>query len=212
VDYVLGIVKAPYMTRVGQGPFPSELGGKRSEEYCRSGKTEKEERAENHDPAALLNDPDEFKQGIGLRILSGEYGATTGRPRRTGWLDLVALKHAVAVNGPHLALTKLDVMRGVKKIRLCVSYTFAGEKYSLAGEPCGPGRLVTQFVRFSDFLENCLPNYAEFNGWDEDISTAVTFEELPRPLRVIIDFIEKFTGGHVDIVSTGPERNQVILR
>ena len=212
VDYVLGVVKAPAMTRVGAGPFPSELGGKQSEEYCASGLTAADESSQYPNPHDLLNDDDEFKQSIGLRMVSGEYGATTGRTRRVGWLDLVAMRYSMKTNGPRVALTKFDVLTGVKKIKLCVSYTYRGKEYQLAENLLQDGKIVNDFSRFSEVLCECRPNFIEFDGWEEDISQILNYDDLPHQVRVIIDFIEQFTGCNVDIVSVGPDRNQTIIR
>lgn len=165
IVHALGIVKFPYMTRVGAGPFPTEFGGKESEEYCAKGiehdiffeakkhlwmdldldtirKLQKEndlaelakyeKQVENYISSHhskvrdLMNSIDPFLQGVGVRMAGGEYGATTKRPRRTGWTDLVSLKRAVGVNGPDLILTKADVLSGADDIQLCTHYTHSG--------------------------------------------------------------------------------------
>ncbi len=213
VEYVFGITKAFYMTRVGNGPFPTELGGRKSEEYCSSGFTEKYEKEKyGNKVQELLQSKDEFEQGIGLRMISGEYGATTGRTRRTGWLDLVALKYGMKINGPNLTLTKVDILKGVKKIKLCTSYVYEGETTNYAGKTLKKGDKLDYFPRFSEILYNCKPVYKEFDGWNEDISNLRNYKDLPDNFKKIIEFTEKFTEGKIDVISVGPDREQTIFR
>lgn len=221
VDMCLGVVKFPMMTRVGGGPFPTELGGKHSEKYCaatdENGKPVDSLRTElekneipfevkpngqikydhhHHNIVTLMRCVDDpFRQGVGIRLSGEEYGATTGRPRRTGWTDLQALKYAVGINGPDLILTKADVMRGAYSFWLGVGY---GKNKS--------------FTRDSSALGMVMPDYKCFSGFNEDISGAKSLEELPYGLRESIAFTEKFTGGKVRVVSVGAERDQTIVR
>jgi len=220
VDLCLGVVKFPMMTRVGGGPFPTELGGKISEEYCgavdENGKTKYSLRTEleengipfeikengkikynsNHPKIVeLMNSSDDFKKGIGIRLSGDEYGATTGRPRRTGWTDLMALKYAIGINGPDLILTKPDVMRGAETFNLGVNYAN-----------------LQAFTRDSYALSRALPIYAKFTGFSEDISKAQKISDLPQGLRESIEFTEKFTGGKVRVISVGADRDQTIVR
>ncbi|MFH1173712.1 MAG: adenylosuccinate synthetase [archaeon] len=212
VDLVLGITKAFYMTRVGNGPFPTELGGKKSEQYCAAGHTRDEEKQlHGNEIAALQADPDEFRQGIALRMLSDEYGATTGRTRRVGWLDLVALRYAQGINGKELVLTKTDILRNTP-IKLCTAYEYTGPALSFKGETLSPGTILTTFPRHSEILYHCKPIYETFPGWAEDVSMIRMYEQLPRQFKDVVQFIENTTGGHVSIISVGPERDQNIFR
>ena len=162
IDHVIGISKA-YCTRVGSGPFPSEL---------------------FDDVGAYLQ-----KQGH-------EFGATTGRPRRCGYIDLVALRHAVQVNGlTGLILTKLDVLTGLKTLKLATSYSLNGQKTQI-------------FPSMHQNLAKCEPVYDELPGWSEDLSQIRSFEALPAHCRAYIEFIEDFLNIPVVMVSIGPERGQ----
>ncbi|MCS7287406.1 MAG: adenylosuccinate synthase [Anaerolineae bacterium] len=166
VEKVIGVTKA-YTTRVGGGPFPTEL-------------------------------TDEI--GEHLAEIGREYGTTTGRRRRTGWLDMVALRYAIMVNGiTELAVTKLDVLTGIDPIRVCVAYRFQGIE-------------TQRFPLSTAGLFHCEPVYAEMPGWKEDISEAKSFEELPAQARDYILFVEKLAQVPVRIISVGPEREQVIIR
>ncbi len=165
IDYVLGICKA-YTTRVGGGPFPTEL----------------------HD--AL---------GEHLRERGGEYGSTTGRPRRCGWLDGVVLKEAVRLNSlSGLAITKLDVLTGLKQLKVCTGYRLDGENIS---------RLPANIKE----VERLEPIYEELPGWEEDITNVRDFADLPQATKYYIHWIEEFTGVPVVIVSVGPDREQTIM-
>lgn len=165
IGKVYGIFKA-YCTRVGAGPFPTEL-----------------------------NDA----TGETLRRIGHEFGATTGRPRRTGWLDLVALRYAVMMNGTtSLIMMKSDVLNGLDTIRICVGYRMGGKQidyfpFEAAGEPIEPV-------------------YRDFKGWQTDISSCRTYDSLPAELKDYIAFIEQQTGVPVDIVSVGPDRDATIYR
>ena len=163
---ILGVTKA-YQTRVGAGPFPTEL----------------------HDDT-----------GDHLVEIGHEYGTTTGRRRRTGWLDAVALRYAVQVNGlSELVLTKLDVLTGLQPLRIAVAYECEGET-------------LTRFPADAATLARCQPVYEELPGWREDISGARTFEELPQEARDYVTRIEELAGASVTLISVGPEREQTIRR
>jgi adenylosuccinate synthase len=163
--YVLGITKA-YTTRVGSGPFPTEL----------------------FDAA-----------GQHLAEKGHEFGATTGRPRRCGWFDAVALRHAVNINSiSGLCLTKLDVLDGLESIRLCIGYTNA------EGEP------VPNPLDAEDYAD-LVPIYEEVAGWDESTLGARTLEDLPAAARAYINRIEAVAGAPIDIISTGPDRVETIV-
>ncbi|HFC98507.1 MAG TPA: adenylosuccinate synthase [Thermosulfurimonas dismutans] len=165
IDYVLGIAKA-YTTRVGEGPFPTEL---------------------------------RDATGDHLRECGGEYGSTTGRPRRCGWLDGVILREAARLNGlSGLAITKLDVLSGLTEIRFCEAYELEGRRLSSL-----PAR-VSEIYRVK-------PLYRSFRGWQEDLSNCRRLEDLPSAAREYLHFIEDYTGVPVVMVSTGPSRDQNIL-
>ena len=165
IDFVLGICKA-YTTRVGGGPFPTEL----------------------------------FDEtGQYMRERGGEYGSTTGRPRRCGWLDGVVLKEAVRLNGlSALAVTKLDVLTGLDPLKVCVAYELDGERIENV-----PGNIRA--------VERLKPIYEEVPGWHEDISTVTRFEDLPENCRRYLRYLEEFSGVPVEIVSVGPAREQTIV-
>ncbi|MEP0203758.1 MAG: adenylosuccinate synthase [Halioglobus sp.] len=165
LDYVLGITKA-YTTRVGSGPFPTEL----------------------------------FDEtGTHLAEKGHEFGATTGRPRRCGWFDAVALRNAVNINSiSGLCLTKLDVMDGLETIRICVGYA------------CENGEPVPNPVDSEDY-EGLHPVYEEVPGWSGSTIGAKTLEELPKEARDYITKIEQVVGAPIDIISTGPDRVETIV-
>jgi len=161
---VIGIVKA-YCTRVGSGPFPTELFDATGEQ---------------------------------LRKQGNEYGATTGRPRRCGWLDLVALKYALMINGvTDIALTKADVMSNFETINICTAYKVNGQ-------------LTTQ--QPTDFDAKVEPVYTPLKGWMKDISQCKNYEELPVEFKEYIRFIEEETRTKVSIISVGPDRAATIFR
>ncbi len=162
VTRVIGICKA-YTTRVGAGPFPSELSIEASES---------------------------------LRQKGGEYGATTGRPRRCGWLDLVALRHAVRINGiTELAITKIDVLSGEPEVLVCIGYEIGGIT-------------VTEFPADTASLDNAKPVYKRFSAW----SNAEADKPLADSTVEFLECIESFVGAKVSIASVGPGRKQTIFR
>jgi adenylosuccinate synthase len=164
IDEVIGISKA-YCTRVGEGPFPTEL-----------------------------ND----EMGEQLRQAGQEFGATTGRPRRTGWFDAVALREAVRTNGmTGLAITKMDVLNDLATIKVCTAYSYRGE-------------FLEEFPQDLDVLKECHPVYEEIEGWRSDISEATALDQLPKLARDYLTMIEKVTGCPVVLVSVGPRRDQTI--
>lgn len=164
ITNAVGIAKA-YTTRVGKGPFPTEL-----------------------------ND----ETGDWIREKGHEYGVTTGRSRRCGWLDLVILKTTVRVSGlSSLAVTKIDTLAGLDKIKVCVGYKFNGE-------------VIDYFPASLEDLAMCEPVYEEFDGWDESVSDARSYEELPENAKKYIERIEEFTDTRVSIVSVGPKRDQTM--
>lgn len=193
VDEIMGIVKA-YLTRVGGGPFPTELG------------TEDETSGESKDDPFNQeiidkgNTDDSYSQGRLLRKKGMEYGSTTGRPRRTGWLDLVALRHSIRVNGlTTIAITKLDVLDDCKKIKVCVAYDCKGKR-------------IENFPSRLDILKECKPIYQEFDGWNEDISKIKEYEKLPLKAKEYLETLEKMVGLKFSIISVGPDREQTIIK
>lgn len=166
VDEVMGIVKA-YTTRVGNGPFPTEL---------------------------------DQVTGQKIREIGSEFGATTGRPRRCGWLDLVQLKNATMINGlTELAITKLDVLDSFDEIKVCVSYQREGS-------------IADECITDANWLSKVTPDYKTFKGWKTNTSTCKTIVDLPKETRAYLDFIEQFLNGpKIKIVSVGPEREQTIM-
>jgi adenylosuccinate synthase len=165
IDEVWGIAKA-YVTRVGAGPFPTELEG---------------------------------EMGDRMREAGHEFGTTTGRPRRCGWLDLVALKYAVRLNGlTGLAITKLDVLTGIDP--LCVATEYIGPE----------GATFSEFPYHQSILHKATGTYTELPGWDEDISAARSLEDLPQAAREYVEYIEDFLGVPVVLVGVGPGRDQMI--
>ncbi|HDY85705.1 hypothetical protein LCGC14_0565910 [marine sediment metagenome] len=172
IDYVLGITKA-YATRVGGGPFPSEL----------------------LDDQGKVNELGQY-----LADKGHEVGATTGRGRRCGWLDMVALKRASWVNSiTGLCLTKLDVLDGLETIRLCISY----ERNGVA---------VDVLPLSAEEFEGCKPVYVDMPGWTESTVGVTKFDDLPANARAYINEVERLAGVPIDIISTGPDRNETIIR
>lgn len=165
INRVIGIVKA-YCTRVGNGPFPTEL-------------------------------DDEWGQK--LRDVGQEFGATTGRPRRCGWLDLVALRYTSMINGfTENAITKLDVLTGIPQIKVCTAYRL-GDK------------TTDRFPNNIRDLERARPVYETLPGWEEDITGATEVDDLPAHARSYLDFISDYLGVPNRIISSGPKRDQTIL-
>ena len=160
---VIGIFKA-YVTRVGSGPFPTELFD---------------------------------EDGAQLAQVGNEFGSTTGRARRTGWLDLVALKYACEINGvTKLYMMKADVLSGFETLKVCTHYEYRGEKID--------------FFPYNVEEENIKPIYTEVPGWKKDLTTVKSKDEFPDNLNNYIDFIEKETGIPIEVVSVGPDRVQTI--
>ncbi len=142
----------------------------------------------------------EDETGDQLRDKGGEFGTTTGRPRRCGWLDLVALRYAIMLNGlDSFALTKLDVLSGLKKIKVCEAYRLNG-------------RIIDYFPSSITELERCEPVLTEYPGWDEDITAVLEYDRLPENARAYIAALEQKLGIPAMLVSVGPDRAQTILR
>lgn len=165
IDGAIGIVKG-YTTRVGKGPFPTEL-----------------------------ND----ETGDWIREKGFEYGTTTGRSRRCGWLDLVILKTAARISGlTSFGVTKIDTLAGLEKLKVCVGYKLEG-------------KVIDYFPASLEDLAKCEPVYEEFEGWDESIKDARTYEELPENAKIYLKRIEEFTGVNISIISVGPRRDQTMM-
>ena len=165
IKNVIGIFKA-YTTRVGSGPFPTEL---------------------------------DNEIGNNIRKIGNEYGATTGRDRRCGWLDLVALKYSIIINGvTELNMMKADVLSGFDTIEICTAYDIDG--------------IETHNLPFDLNLGNIKPIYKSFKGWSEDISKISKEEELPNEVHDYVSFIEEFVGVPIKLISVGPDRSETIYR
>ena len=166
INKVMGITKA-YTTRVGRGPFPTELTGELGEH---------------------------------IRQKGGEFGATTGRPRRCGWFDLVLVNYAIRINGmDSMVLTKIDVLSDFEKIKICTSYKYNGDT-------------IKEFPINIETLQNCIPIYEEMEGWKGDVSQITKYENLPKQLKAYISRIEELVKTKVVIISVGPKRSQTIIR
>ncbi|HYM92844.1 MAG TPA: adenylosuccinate synthase [Chitinophagaceae bacterium] len=160
---VIGITKA-YCTRVGSGPFPTELNDKIGEE---------------------------------LRKTGNEFGATTGRPRRCGWIDLVALRFACMVNGvTKIVMTKADVLDAFKKLQVCTAYKLSGKE--------------SVEIPFQMEGLDMRPLYREFEGWNTDTSAVKTFDGLPSTMKTYVDFINQYLGVKITYISNGPGREQIV--
>jgi adenylosuccinate synthase len=165
ISRVLGVVKA-YTTRVGSGPFPTEISGPAGEE---------------------------------IREKGGEFGATTGRPRRCGWLDTVVLRHSAMINGfSGMAITKLDILDGLDKIKICTAYKFKG-------------KILTEFPKELSVVENCVPVYEEVDGWKKSTLGIKDFKKLPKKAQAYIKRMETLMGVKADIISTGQKRDELIV-
>ncbi len=166
INKIIGIVKA-YTTRVGEGPFPTEIKDALGEEIRKKG---------------------------------GEYGATTGRPRRCGWLDIVGLRHAVRINGfTGIAITKIDVLDGLDKLKVCIGYKYGSE-------------ILEDFPKEIEILQNCIPIYEELPGWKESTVGIKDYEKLPKNAKRYLQFIEDILKVKIQIISTGQKRNEIIIK
>lgn len=208
VDLSLGVAKGFYQTRVGGGPFPTELGGQQSAQWCRFGNREKEAQAYT---GVTVNDEDEFRQGVALRVAGNEYGATTGRPRRVGWLDLPLLRYALSFSGKDVVLTKLDVLNDCEVIKVCTSYQYQGPPYYFGGKLLSQGDSIFVAIPTAEVLDWCKPVYYEFPGWKQSLKGITSFQDLPEKLRAILDFVMTQTHIKPRIISTGPDREEAIF-
>lgn len=209
VDLTFGVVKAFYMTRVGKGAFPTEFGGLASDEHCVQ-TTREREKAEYG--SANVNDSDPLRQGIAIRMRGNEYGATTGRPRRVGWLDLALLRQALHVNGNDIILTKVDVLDECEEIKICTAYRYAGEQFFFGRDTIKSGEIFPTVFPDNAFLTSCEPVYQSFPGWLSPTSGIRSYADLPLNMRTIIEFIEHETGAAVRMISVGPDREQTIIK
>ena len=210
IDLALGIIKGFYETRVGEGPFPTELGGKASAEWCAKA-TREDEKEKYASVGITVNNPDEFYQGIALRIVGDEYGATTGRPRRTGWLDLPLLRHSLRWGGPNVVLTKLDILDDFDEIKVCTRYEYLGPTYHFGSEVLEYGDHLVDAIPSAEVLEHCKPEYVSFSGWKKSIRGITSFRDLPRELMSILDFVVGATRINPKIISVGPGPEETIF-
>lgn len=165
MNRVIGVAKA-YTTRVGEGPFPTEL---------------------------------KDAQGELLRERGAEFGTTTGRPRRCGWLDAVILRYAARINGlTDLAITKLDVMDSFATLKICVGYNYKG-------------KILYEFPETNHVLQECIPEYIEMPGWQQEISGIKNYADLPANTKAYIEKIEELSGVRQSLVAVGPKRDQTIV-
>lgn len=199
IESVVGIFKA-YCTRVGGGPFPTELGS--PDETKSEGTWDKIEPEFDGlllDATEKANSGNEYFLGKHMRLMGREYGTTTKRPRRCGWFDVVAAKYSVMINGlSSVVITKLDVISGLKEIKICTCYEIDGMKYD-------------NFLLDSKLLERAKPVYETLPGWKTDLTQITNFSELPKEASDYIEKIEELVGIPVSIVSVGPERNQTMV-
>ena len=166
IDDVIGVAKG-YITRVGEGPFPTELKGEIGEK---------------------------------LREKGNEFGVTTGRPRRCGWLDIPVLKHAVRVNGlTEIVLTKIDILSGFDEIKVCTAYKNGDE-------------ILEEFPADFEILENYEPVYESFEGWEKDISKVREYKNLPENAKKYIEKIEEMVDTQISIIGVGPGREEAIIK
>ncbi len=166
IDKVIGIMKA-YTTRVGSGPFPTEL----------------------------LN-----KEGERLRKNGNEFGATTGRPRRCGWLDLVVVKHSVMINGINsIVLTKTDILSDFRKIKVCVGYKYKNS-------------IIINYPADREIIEKVTPVYKEFDGWMTPVDKFCDYKKLPEKLKNFVSFIEDELETEISIISRGKKRKETIIK
>jgi len=208
IDLELGIFKGFYETRVGEGPMPTEYGGIRSADWCRI--ATKQQEAERFGEVSV-NDPNEFFQGIAIRREGDEYGATTKRPRRTGWLDLPLLRQALLWSGPNVVLTKLDVLNNCERIKVCYKYRYDGPAYHYGNKVLNRGDLLDEAIPSAEVLRHCVPLYESFPGWKKNLRGITTYSGLPSELRFILEQVVKTTKITPRIISIGPDREETIF-
>lgn len=213
VDLSLGIFKGPIMSRVGCGPFVTEIGGEESDLWCNGGKANRE-MEERLYPDVTVNDSNEFRQGLAIRRIGKEYGATTTRPRRVGWLDLPSLRYSLELrfNSKNTIMTKVDVSNELKEINVCTQYEYQGPDYSF-----GDNRVLRYGARLNvaypreEILRYCKPIYTTFPGWECSLEGCKTYDSLPQKLRQIIDPIIIMTSMNLRAISIGPDREETII-
>lgn len=210
IDLSLAIVKAPIMTRVGEGPFVTEIGSEKSRNWCNSGVVNREIEVAKY-INATVNDEDEFSQGIAIRIVGNEYGATTTRPRRTGWLDLPLLRHTLKYSGLNTILTKIDVLNQCEIIKICVGHEYFGPDYQYGQKILRSSDKINNAIIHDEVLSNCRPIYQEFPGWKQGLDGINDFNSLPKELITIINFISDQVKMYPRIISIGPQRSQTII-
>ncbi len=210
VDLNLGIVKAFYMTRVGEGPFPTEFGGEASAQWCAKKGINKTSELEKFGKLDV-NVDDEYLQGLAVRMAGNEYGATTGRPRRTGWLDLPLLRYSLLHNGPDTILTKLDVLDQCERIRICSAYMYVGPNYRLGQRIVRAGEKIPTAIMDEQIIQNCRPIYTDFDGWMQPIQDVTSVADLPAKFRKIWKFVEHEARMRTRIISVGKDREQTIV-
>lgn len=210
VDLSLGIIKGFYMTRVGGGPFPTELGGQVSDDWCNGGKSNRKIETEIYSQASINDADNEFLQGVALRRFGDEYGATTGRPRRVGWLDLPLLRYVMTFNKPDIVLTKLDVLNNFKTIKICHEYVYEGPPIYYAGKFIENGSVLQVAIPDAAILSYCRPSYTSFSGWQCDLSGCTDFASLPKELKFILEFVVEETGILPRAISIGADREETI--
>lgn len=209
VDMTLGIVKAFYETRVGNGPFPTELGGKRSSNWCR--KLISKETEQKIFSYASVNSIDPFFQGIGIRKAGNEYGATTGRPRRIGWLDLPLLRYALKCSrSNNVILTKVDVLNECKEIKICNEYIYKGKPVKVGANNLRPNNILRVAVPYAEILDKCQPLYQIFEGWQDEINSS-NVNELPDQFKKILNFVKDSCNLNIKIISIGPGRDDTMF-
>ncbi len=209
IDLSLGIIKGFYMTRVGSGPFPTELGGLKSAQYCSGDMNKEKELASYGSPD--INSQDEFQQSIALRQAGYEYGATTGRLRRVGYLDLPLLRYVMSFNSPDIILTKLDVLNNLKTIKIAKAYHYQGPDFYYAGRLIKSGSYLHSAIADAEVLKYCFPVYTEFPGWRKSLDKCTNFASLPSELKNILDYIVSQTGIKPRLISIGPDRQETII-
>lgn len=210
IDLSLGIIKGFYMTRVGNGPFPTERGAKKSDDWCNGGKANREMEDELYGNATV-NDEDEFLQGVALRRAGNEYGATTKRPRRVGWLDLPLLRYVLGFNQPNVILTKLDVLNDCRVIKICNHYEYQGPLYYLGDQTIKPGDCLYKAIPAAEILQYCKPVYTSFPGWQRSLAGCSRLADLPGELRDILRFVTDQTRMKPRIISIGADREETIF-
>ena len=206
LDKIYNIMSA-YATRVGAGPFPTELG------------TENEISNENgnnkmsfDESAALAKTAtDDYTVGKIIRHIAGEFGTTTGRPRRTGWFDAVACSLAAKINGPDVIITKLDVLDVMPEIKICIGYEYTGPETFYNGKMIKSGDKFSVFPSDARILKYCKASeFKIFDGWNADIRNVRNYDDLPNLTKKYLKGIEETTGCKIRYFSVGPKRSQTI--